>query len=123
MTLKPPPKMNRIGPMAADEFQIRTYNGTTTASGFPIPDTANMLPSVPGNLQVMSTSRQVQYQAVSEGTLFDLFLPEFYAGSALVIAASTEFVASDGTVLQSLGAGMPQGSSGRQVVPCQLRDR
>lgn len=123
MSLAGPPKMNKIGAMADDEFTLSWTVEEIDSLGVPKDGTATTVPNVPGNLQPMSTSRQDQYRSVGEGTLWDLYLPEYFGGSQIVLNPNDDAIASDGTVYRCIGQTMRQGSSGRLLVPVQRRAR
>jgi hypothetical protein len=118
-----PPKMNRIHPLSSDEFTIRITTIEQSASGFPSRAEPTAIVSVPGNLQAMSTSRQMQYASESQGTLWDLHLPEYFNGVLLSVLVGWDIVDSAGNVYRCIGETMVQGDSGFQTVPVQRRDR
>lgn len=114
----------RIVPSQFDSntFTVSVTSTTTDSRGFSHRGTPTTVPNVPGNLQPMSTTRRTTYKAESGGTLWDLYLPTHFAGSVLTIPVGHDFTASGGTVYRALGEGLPQGDSGRQLVPVERRD-
>ena len=80
--------------------------------------------NIPYNIQQMSAGEAQRYGKLSALALFDLYIPVLRpdTGAALVVG-SRDYFTIGSEKYAVLGSAIPQGSSGKQKVPVQRRDR